>query len=45
MKGSTEIQIRPINQDDFTNTIQHIKPVVAQSEIDKFLQWKDEFGG
>ncbi len=40
-----DVSVRPVNMDDFIKTLKNIKPVVSEKEIDKFLKWKDEFGG
>jgi vacuolar protein-sorting-associated protein 4 len=44
-EGNEDIQVRSITQEDFMSTVQKIKPVVSQKELDNFMKWKDEFGG
>lgn len=43
--SNNNFSLRKINREDFINVLQNIKPVVSDSEIDKFRKWKDEFGG
>jgi vacuolar protein-sorting-associated protein 4 len=45
MGGSKEFTVRAINRNDFVNTMKKIKPVVSKEDVQKFLDWQDEFGG
>lgn len=44
-KNGQAITVRKINQQDFLNVLKKIKPVVSKEELDRFLKWKEEFGG
>lgn len=43
--GDDSLNVRPITQEDFLNVMKFIKPVVSEEEIQKFEEWRDEYGG
>ncbi|MHA1619487.1 MAG: AAA family ATPase [Promethearchaeota archaeon] len=43
--GDDILNVRPINQQDFFNVMEKIKPVVSDEEIERFKEWTNEFGG
>ena len=43
--SNNDFTLRKITREDFINVLQNIKPVVSDSEIEKFRKWKEEFGG
>lgn len=43
--GDDTLNVRPICQQDFLDVMKFIKPVVSDEEIQKFLEWQDEYGG
>jgi vacuolar protein-sorting-associated protein 4 len=43
--GGDQFQVRPINMQDFLNTLEKIKPVVSPEENKRFEEWRKEFGG
>ncbi len=43
--SNNEFTLRKITREDFINVLQNIKPVVSDSEIEKFRKWRNEFGG
>ncbi len=43
--SNNDFTLRKITREDFINVLENIKPVVSDSEIDKFEKWREEFGG
>jgi len=43
--SNNDFTLRKINREDFINVLENIKPVVSDSEIEKFQKWREEFGG
>ena len=43
--SNNDFNLRKITREDFINVLENIKPVVSDSEIEKFQKWKNEFGG
>lgn len=41
----SEINVRPINMNDFRETLKRIKPIVPISEVKKFEEWREKYGG
>jgi vacuolar protein-sorting-associated protein 4 len=40
-----KIEVRKINMDDFKTTLKSVRPVSSKEDIQKFLDWQEEFGG
>ena len=45
LEGNSEVQVRPINRDDFDQALRKIRPTVSDEEIQHFEDWREEFGG
>ena len=43
--SNSDFNLRKITRQDFINVLENIKPVVSDSEIEKFEKWREEFGG
>ena len=43
--SNNDFNLRKNTREDFINVLKNIKPVVSDSEIEKFQKWKNEFGG
>ncbi|MHA1512264.1 MAG: hypothetical protein ACTSRX_11170 [Promethearchaeota archaeon] len=43
--SNNDFTLRKITREDFINVLENIKPVVSDSEIEKFRKWREEFGG
>ena len=42
---SKSFSVRKITMDDFVKSLKKVKPVVSKADIQKFLDWQNEFGG
>jgi SpoVK/Ycf46/Vps4 family AAA+-type ATPase len=42
--NDTSVKVRPVGEADFLAAIKRIKPVVSPKELDRFVQFNDEFG-
>ncbi len=46
LEGSNnDFTLRKTTREDFIKVLENIKPVVSDSEIEKFNNWREEFGG
>lgn len=43
--SNKDFTLRKITREDFINVLENIKPVVSDSEIERFEKWREEFGG
>jgi SpoVK/Ycf46/Vps4 family AAA+-type ATPase len=45
LESNTEVQVRPINREDFEQALRKIRPTVSDEEIQRFEDWREEYGG
>ena len=45
LAGNEEITVRPVNKNDFLESMKKVKKTVSQDELDQFTKWTEEFGG
>ncbi len=45
LEGDSEVNVRPINRDDFDHALRKIRPTVSDEEIQRFEDWREEYGG
>lgn len=38
------VQVRPITFDDFSKSLQTVKPSVSSSDLDVYIKWNDTYG-
>ncbi|MHA1733507.1 MAG: AAA family ATPase [Promethearchaeota archaeon] len=43
--ADSEIEVRPVNLEDFKAALSRVKPVVGKDELERFASWRREFGG
>ena len=45
LEGNTDVNVRPINREDFDQALRKIRPTVSDEEIQRFEDWREEYGG
>ena len=45
LEGNSEVTVRPINRNDFDQALRKIRPTVSDEEIQRFEDWREEYGG
>ncbi|MBD3353369.1 MAG: AAA family ATPase, partial [Candidatus Lokiarchaeota archaeon] len=45
LQRGDNIEVRPVSLEDYTISLNKIKPTVGKEELDKFEEWLKEYGG
>jgi vacuolar protein-sorting-associated protein 4 len=45
LEGNSDVNVRPITREDFDAALRKIRPTVSDEEIQRFEDWREEYGG